>query len=291
MVRLQRAAAVSHRRGQIVEAVRVDAAVLLAIAGIAVTLVGQGRSAMPIIGAGWFVLSTFLLKRQASAATRQSALLREMFDTTLFHIPWRATVAGDPVGQPDISRLARGLARGSATDRQITNGWYDSTAGVHHPYDILITQEQNLGWDARLRRRYVAFVLSAAVGWSVIGLVAGMLIGHATIADILLGFFVPSLAAYQIAVDIVAGQQRAVAERERLNRIVTEELRRARPGPVSDTEWRRVRGLARDVQDGILRTRMDANHLPEWFYRRYQQHDERDFADTAQAHRHRLAAK
>lgn len=290
LIRLQRAAAASHQRGQSVEALRTSVAILFAAAGVAVTLTGHGRTALSITGFAWFLVSAFLLKRAAGATARQGALLQEMFDTGLFCLPWRCTVAGDPVPEPDVSRLARRLRPGSAKDRRITDGWYDSTEGVHHPYDVLVAQEQNLGWDARLRRRYALLILAAVIAWSCLGIVAGLAIAHVTLVSTLLSFFVPSLAAYQVAVEICTGQQKIAGERERLLRAVTTELKNAQAGPVSDPEWHRVRDVARDIQDGILRTRLDAIRVPEWFYRRYRNRDELDFADTAEGHRRRLAA-
>ena len=103
-------------------------------------------------------------------------------------------------------------------------------------------------------------------------------------------FFIPSLAIYQIALEIWIGQHRVAAERQRLNNLVTVELRAARPGTVSNSEWRRLRNVTRDVQDGILRTRLDVSRVPEWFYRRYRNRDELDFADTAESHRRRLSS-
>src|SRR5689334_24991634 len=79
MVRLQRAAAASHQRGQLIEAVRVNAAILLAAAGIVVTLAGHGRTAVTITGAAWFIMSAFFLRHAAAATARQGALLQEMF--------------------------------------------------------------------------------------------------------------------------------------------------------------------------------------------------------------------
>lgn len=289
MLRLQRAAAASHQRGQLIEAVRVGAAILLALTGVVVTLLGHGRSAVSIVGFFWFVISAFVLKRLAGETARQGALLQEMFDTSLFHLPWRSTVAGDPVPEPDVNRLARQLTPGSAKDDRIAAGWYDSTAQVHHPYDVLIAQEQNLSWDARLRRRYSHLVVTAAVGWTAVGLIAGLLIADVTLPETLLSFFVPSLAIYQLAYEIWTGQQKVTGERERLAKIVNDELRRGRPGPVSTKERQRLRDAARDIQDGILRTRLDTTRVPEWFYTRFREGDERDFADTAEGHRLRLS--
>jgi hypothetical protein len=289
MILLQRAAAASHQRGQLVESIRACAAVLLAAAGIVVTLTGHGRPVMSITGAAWFLVSAFLLKRTAAATARQGALLQESFDTTLFYLSWRSPVAGDPLPEPDVHQLARRLRQGGAKDQRITAGWYDSTEGVHHPYDVLIAQEQNLGWDARLRRRYASLILAAVVIWTGLGLVAGIVIANATIVNTMLSFFVPSLAAYQVALEIWAGQQKIAAERQRLLDAVTTELRNAQPGPVSEPQWHRVREVSRDIQDGILRTRLDPVRVPEWFYRHYRNRDELDFADTAEGHRERLA--
>lgn len=289
MLLLQRAAAASHQRGQLLEAVRVTAAVVLAAAGVLITLLGQGRTVVSIVGFFWFVVSAFLLKGLAGNTARQGALLQEMFDTALFYLPWRATVAGDPIPEPDVRRLARKLPRGSAKDKRITDGWYDPTNGVHHPYDVFIAQEQNLAWDARLRRRYSYLIAAAAILWATIGLVAGLVVADVSLGDTLLSFFVPSLAAYQIAYEIWSGQRKVADERDRLTKVVNTELHNGRPGHIPDDECHRLRNVARDVQDGILRTRLDTTRVPEWFYTRFRDDDERDFGDTAEGHRLRLA--
>ncbi|MEV6746548.1 S-4TM family putative pore-forming effector [Streptomyces sp. NPDC088251] len=289
MLLLQRAASASHQRGQFLEAVRVTAAVLLAAAGVLITLVGHGRTAVSIVGFFWFVVSAFLLKGLAGNTARQGALLQEMFDVALFHLPWRSTVAGDPIPEPDVRRLARKLPRGGAKDKRITDGWYDPTHEVHHPYDIFIAQEQNLAWDARLRRRYSHLLATLVMLWAAIGFVAGLVIADATLGDTLLSFFVPSLAAYQIAYEIWSGQRKVADERDRLTKVVNTELDNGHPGPVPDDEWHRLRDVARDVQDGVLRTRLDITRVPEWFYKRFRDDDERDFGDTAERHRVRLA--
>jgi len=289
MIQLQRAAAASHHRGQRVEAARVAAALMLAVGGVIVTLTGHGRTAWAIAGFVWFLVSAIPLRQLAVSTARQGALLQEMFDTALFYLPWRSTVAGDPVTDPDVARLARMLKHGSAKDQRILSGWYDPTGGVHHPYDVFIAQEQNLAWDARLRCRYGYLVLASAILWTSIGVLAGITIPRTTMAETVLSFFVPSLAAYQLALEIWQGQQRVAAERERLATIVATELRNAHAGPISDAERQRLRAIARDVQDGILRTRLDVSRVPERFYKWHRNNDERDFADTAEGHRRRLA--
>lgn len=290
MVRLQRAASVSHRNGQIIDAVRNVAALTLAAVGLVVTSVGHGRTVWTILGAAWFLISYFLLKNLMSATAKQGALLQEQFDTTLFDLPWRQAAAGDPVPDHDVRRLARKLPVGGKRDQRITSGWYDPTTGVHHPYDVFISQEQNLAWDARLRRNYSFWITTAAISWVVLGAIVVGLFGNATIPQAVLSFYVPSLAALQLALEIRSGQHKVADERERLAKIVQTELRNALPGPVPEAERNRLRAVARDVQDGIHRTRLDVARVPEWLYRYHRDNDERDFGDTAEGHRQRLAA-
>ncbi|MEU5903791.1 S-4TM family putative pore-forming effector [Micromonospora sp. NPDC047467] len=290
MVRLQRAAAASHQYGQKIEAIRNGMALLLAALGLITSATGQSRVLPAILGACWFVISFFLLKNMMSKTAKQGTLLQEQFDTALFHLSWRRAAAGDPVADHDIARLARRLVVGGKRDRRITDGWYDSTTGVHYPYDVLISQEQNLAWDARLRRTYSERIAAVAICWIIIGLIIGM-VTRATIPEILLSFYIPSLAAIQLATEIWSNQRRVADERERLAKIVQVELRDGQPGPLSDDLQQQLCAIARDVQDGIFRTRLDVARVPEWFYLRYRAADEHDFAETAETHRKRLAAK
>ncbi|MEN8650581.1 S-4TM family putative pore-forming effector [Streptomyces sp. 21So2-11] len=165
----------------------------------------------------------------------------------------------------------------------------DTPNEVHHPYDVFIAQEQNLAWDARLRRRYGHLIATTAMLWAAIGLIAGLVVAGVTLGDTLLSFYVPSLAAFQIAYEIWSGQRKVADERDRLTKVVSAELHNGRPGPVLDDEWHRLRNVARDVQDGVLRTRLDTTRVPEWFYRHFRDDDECDFGDTAEGHRLRLA--
>ncbi|WP_327097541.1 S-4TM family putative pore-forming effector [Nocardia vinacea] len=72
---------------------------------------------MLILGASCFLVSVSLLEAAARGASRERALLQEMFDTLVFHLPWRSTVAGEPVAQHDVARLARGVVPGSRADQ------------------------------------------------------------------------------------------------------------------------------------------------------------------------------
>ncbi len=289
MIELQRAAAVAHRKGQRLESAGLIVAISLALAGITVTLADVGTDAIAVLGFAWFLASSTVLHGAAIRSARTSALLQEQFDVSLFYLPWRDSVGGSPMAPYDIPGLARELEPGSVRDQRITDGWYDPVDAVHHPYDVLIAQEQNLGWDIRLRRRYANTVMTGGILWAILGGSIGYAV-NAGLADTVLGFYVPSLAVFRATLEIWHGQRKVATERERLIGLVTSALSAAVPEHPGDDEWTRLRDLARNIQDGVLRTRMETTRVPEWLYKRYRSSDEEDFARTAENRRSRLAA-
>ncbi len=286
MVTLQRASASVNRQGQYIEALRNTVTLAIAVGGLVLTIVDVGRGVLAVVAFLWFFFSNYL-KLKAAAVARAGALIQEKFDTELFYLPWPQVLAGDPVSDADVRRFARTL-KGAQRLKRITDGWYDPTDGVRYPYDVLIAQEQNLGWDARLRRTYGQWIAILATVWMVLGIILAVAL-KAQIPEILLSFYIPSLPALQLAWEIWTGQRRVAAERERLGRLVQTSLRDARPGSISDADRRRRRGTACDIQTGIFLTRVDVARVPEWLYRLLRPADEQDFADTAEGHRLRLA--
>ena len=228
MVRLQRAAAASHQRGQLIEAIRVSAAVAFAVAGIIVTLAGHGRTAVSIIGAAWFAVSAFFLGRAAASTVRQGVLLQEMFDTELFYLPWRPTVAGDQVPEPDVAQLARRLRPGCKKDLRILIGWYDPTGGVHQPLrgPYRPGAEPGMGRPppAPLRRA------GSCRGRDLERAGPDRRPAHRRSDDRqhACQFLHPLAGRLPDRAGIWIGQQRVAAERQRLNHLVTAELRAAR---------------------------------------------------------------
>jgi hypothetical protein len=105
----------------------------------------------------------------------------------------------------------------------------------------------------------------------------------------ILGFYAPSLAALQLPAETWFAQRKVAEERERLGRVLQSELRSAKPGPIPAKERERLRSLARDLQDGIFRTRVDVARVAERFYRLRRNADEQGFGETVEGHRSRPA--
>jgi hypothetical protein len=204
-------------------------------------------------------------------AALRAATTQELLDVTLFQIEWNAVAAGDPPSAAEISDLAR---RYRGPDDMIRD-YYE--IGGHRdlprPFDLLACQMQNLHWGTRIRQRFAGGVLAVVIGWSLTGVVAGILL-DLSLARLLLIWFLPALGALLMAFDLYRRQRDTAATRSRVLSLVRGRVKAhlARPDPRDDLVL-----LVRQVQDVILATRRAQARVPGWFFQRFRGQDRVDF--------------
>ena len=272
MMSLLRAMSVCHSRAQRLDALRTTVSVVIAGAGATVAFTGVSATAVTALGALWAVVNALGLASWSRGQLRRAATIQEMFDVDLFRLPWNAVAAGDRVAAHEISRLDRGF-RG--TERYLRD--YYEVPELPAPYDVLACQQQSLGWGARLRRRYAYTVLVAVATWTAVGVGYGVLAGL-TVAHLLLAWFVPSLGALLLGVEIYRGQREIAVERDRAMTIVEGHIASAVRDPAADAGD--LLTVARQVQDLLFRSRCTQPRVPNWFFRRFHAADRVDFQST-----------
>lgn len=288
-VELQRAATTTHGYTNAVATLQEFGAATIAVIGLTAAVLDKAQNAVAIGGFLWFLISALVLGPFAQRFTEQAARIQETFDCRIFHLPWNEALAPSScISRPQIVELAKKVQVGSEADKRITDGWYDPTDRLHYPYDVLVTQEQNLAWDLRLRKRFRYILAGIAITWTTIGF-AVTLFGT-SMAETLLVVFVPAAAAYDLGRERWRTQCHVENERTRLAELVSAALAEARPGPISVRKRNELQTLARQVQDGIYRTRAEFGRVPGILYRFYRASDEDQLAQVAEAQRARLAA-
>jgi hypothetical protein len=287
MLDLLRASTAAHVRQQRLETIRVTVSLAVAAAGVIAAFASVTAPVITAVGGTWALAYTILVSPLTKGQARRSAVIQEMFDTELFGLPWNATSAGARLRPDEISQLVRDFnPRRGRGDR--LRGWYVDTSGVPQPYDIFICQQQNLAWDARLRRRWSWVLLTAVATWVILGLVVGYAVS-VTIPEILLRWYIPSLAALIYGIENCKNQRDIATERERVMSLVQTEIDNARPTPSTD-EYARLVAKTREIQDIIFATRKQPARVPDWFYTRFREHDENDFRANAQHLRNKITS-
>ncbi|SCF44500.1 hypothetical protein GA0070216_11756 [Micromonospora matsumotoense] len=274
MMALLRAMAVCHSRAQRLDGLRMWISVGVGAAGAVVALTGVSGTAVTAVGALWAVANAVGLGSWSNGQIRRAATLQEMFDVELFGLPWNTVAVGERIGAHEVSRLDRAFRGG---ERYLHD--YYEVPPLPVPWDVLACQQQNLGWGARLRRRYAHAVLAGVAGWVLVGMTFGVVAGL-TVSQLLLQWFVPSLGALLLGVEIYRGQRDVAADRDRAMAIlqghITSAVRR-RDHPATTTELLTV---ARQIQDVIFHSRRGHPRVPNWFFRRFHAADRLDFQST-----------
>ncbi|MFF4144802.1 S-4TM family putative pore-forming effector [Streptomyces sp. NPDC001698] len=259
-----RAMTVSHRRAQRLANARMGVSVLLAVSGLVTVFVPHVSASVTVVGGVWAVAHSVGLTQWESSEARRAALLQESFDVRLFHLEWNSAMVGSPPASHLISSLSR---RYSGEEAELRD--YYEIPELPHPYDVVACQLQNLGWGARVRRRYARTVLAAVLLWLGGGLVVG-LTTRMEVLDLVLLWYVPSLGAAMMGLEVCRTQWQVAAERERVM-----ELLEARVAAGGDTGA--LMGFARQVQDVIFHSRQRYTRVPDWFFRRFKSTDRADF--------------
>jgi hypothetical protein len=279
MLNFLRAATVLYLRAQRIEMTRATICVLLAGAGAVVAFTIGTAPIVASMGGAWALVMVAGVIPWTRRLKGQAALFQEQFDTELFGLAWNSAVGGAKPTPYDRNRLARRLP---ASRNGKLRDWYVDTSGIPYPYDVLLCQQQNLGWDARLRRRWAQTIMWLILSWTTAGLTVGYL-GELKVSEVLLSWFVPSLGALILGLENYRGQVDLAAERERVTPLVQGALDQAgQPPQAAD----RLLVTARQVQDVILVTRRQPGWIPGWFYAGFREADEQDFrtsADTIRA--------
>lgn len=281
MLDLLRAASVLHLRAQRIEAVRAGVCLLLVAGGAVAAAVQDAAPAIAFAGGGWAIAMAAGVGPWTRRLNTRAAVFQESFDSELFGLPWNSTAAGPKPSPYERNQLVRGFPD-SRSGR--LRDWYADTSQIPYPYDVFLCQQQNLGWDARLRRRWARTVMSLICAWTLAGIVLGYA-ASLTVAEILVSWFVPSLGALILGFENYRGQLDIVAERERVAPLVQRVLDGAgRPGHSTA----QLLATAREVQDVIFATRRQPARVPDWFYVRFRTADEQDFQANVAALRERV---
>lgn len=259
-----RAMTVSHSRAQRLANARMGVSLLLAIAGLATAFVPGLTVSVTVLGGLWAVAYSVGLTSWESNEARRAALLQELFDVRLFRLEWNSASAGTPPAPQEISSLGRRFTGDEAELRD-----YYEIPELPRPYDVLACQQQNLGWGARVRRRFARTVLTAMLVWLGMGLAVG-LTARMSVLDLMLLWYVPSLGAVLMGVDVCRTQWQVAAERERVMGLLAEKV-------AAGGDTAALLTFARQVQDVIFQSRQRYTRVPDWFFRHFRNTDRSDF--------------
>ncbi|MGC4907079.1 S-4TM family putative pore-forming effector [Streptomyces cyaneofuscatus] len=193
---------------------------------------------------------------------KEAAASQELFDTNVFSLPWNDNLAERPSGAV-VSEAALRYTKNDLQD------WYTDTTPVPRPLDILICQRSNLGWSIAAHRAWSA--LFAAIGLLLLlyATAAALLLGS-SLATTLIGFYLPLIPGIKECVENWRSNADSIHSKQKVDG-------KALAIWVRAVEKKQVPhiGECRQLQDLILMSRQVNSPIPDWFYDRMKEKNQK----------------
>ena len=234
--------------------VRLGTSVAIGTIGVVLALMAPTTADyVSAVAAGWIVFSRLVLTPNEQRQRRRGNAAQELFDTSVYNLPWSTSVAGTKPVLQDI------LCWGKHQSDEKVHDWYPDTRPARYPVDVLLCQRATITW-ARQDHNLYADVLRWTVG---IAFVATVVIGIAldlSLGEYLLRLGVPVLPAGLDVLDIAADNADLATRKTHLEAEATALLERCVSTGLSPQE-----SETRELQNGIYATRVRPG-VPNWLY-------------------------
>jgi hypothetical protein len=219
--------------------------------------------------AAWIVTSRALLQPAEHRERQRAASAQELFDTTVFSLPWIRSVTGVPPAVQDIRTWGRHQNEDGLRD------WYPDTRPSQHPADVLLCQRWTITWARQDHALYARVLRAGVLAAFTVTLIIGVLL-NLSLGAYLLRLGVPILPAGLDVLDMATGNAELAVDKAHLESEANDLLARC----VDTKELPDLRAC-RDLQNGIYATRLKPG-VPQWIYRLTRADREDDMNAAAQ---------
>lgn len=250
LLQARAAARLAYARAGRIRTVQTFGAIGLALLAPLLVVFWPGASGvLAVIAVVWLLAARTALDAWHRRTRLQAVHYQELFDATLFALPWNTSLAGP-----------RRLVREAVTARTRPtiprdHGWYEDVPDVPWPLDILACQTQNLMWTRRNHRGYARLL------WAVLALtvLAAVLLAAArdlTLEQGIVQLAVPLTPALLDLSELPRRHTDAARDQEQLETAIDELLAERTAGrPVTAED-------CREIQDGIFERRVHQPPVP-----------------------------
>ena len=238
---------------------------LVAVLGLLAAMsMGVGIShLLPTFALLSWLLDQQALKRAESAFRTEAATIQESFDCAVLDLPWPLYKGIDQPNDDRVQHLVR--AARVKGELQSLDNWYPPDTIPPDPLLAKIhCQRLNCWWDVNLRRKWSALVTVFFCGCLGLLLVLSVMTG-ATVAK-LIAILASNIRVVAWGLAERQNQAEAIVRVEGIHSFLSSFTAHHPPSPAD----------IRSVQDAILDHRRANPPVPEWFYQRYRDDQERE---------------
>jgi hypothetical protein len=259
LLRAQRS--VYHRAKRFLAAQVVLTVVLPVIASLCVAMWPELKAVAAAVALCVVVVDVTLLDRLQRDLRKLAAKIQEVFDCDVLSLKWNAFTVG---GRPDPESIHEASSKyGLTHDRELAD-WYPTVVGeVPIHMARIICQRTNLFYDARLRRRFANWTLTASLVIGGLLFVLGVML-RLSLDAMVLGVVTPVVPIVVWGLREHQRQKDAAEASDRLKAQAEDLWNRLLDGGCTESD---CTAQARLFQNAIFERRSSAPVVFEWIYR------------------------
>jgi hypothetical protein len=231
----------------------------------------------------WGVVVTFvdfpILNRLQKSMQEKAAKIQQLFDCDVFQMNW-ISLNCETRPEPELVRNYSARFRQNNLDYSELHNWYPvSVCQLPLEQARFICQRTNIWWDAKLRRRYANWLLSALVAILVTIALVGLFL-NLTLENLLLAFLVPLMPTFSFGLRQYFEQIEAANRLDRLRENSEAILQSIVGGKINSQDLERE---SYNLQSQIYDNRRRSPLIFDWLYFLLKRQDEEQMNVGAEA--------
>lgn len=220
------------------------------------------------IFASLLLIISFFIGYCSNINQTKAANIQEQFDCALFELEYETIISSEEV----IRVAENALAKDVGLKEQVRNWYSDAISKFDFPYSALACQQQNIGWNISLSKRYFKFLLYITLLELVLTIVFGFSwnsIKSFLNLENLYNFFVFAISFLKSSVIVLINLRKSIKEKEEfLNRRMNVFQ------DINNNEVSEMKHILKSTQEKIYEFRKNHRPIPDYFYKFYKYKEE-----------------
>lgn len=222
------------------------------------------------LAATFFLTISLLIGKVSKNSQEKAAEIQQQFDCSLFKLDYQPVVDNEEI----LKISDEAISKDSGIKEQVRNWYTDAISKFNFPYSALACQQQNIGWNISLDKRYLNFLLFFLL--SLIILILGIGLIWNGIKPLFYSgfgncynFLVFSSAIIKIPLSGARSIRNQIKEKEEFIKEKHEIF-----SDISANSIDCIPYILKEIQSNIFRFRKNHKPIPDFFYKFYKYREE-----------------
>ena len=222
------------------------------------------------LAATFFLTISLLIGKVSKNSQEKAAEIQQQFDCSLFKLDYQPVVDNEEI----LKISDEAISKDRGIKEQVRNWYTDTISKFNFPYSALACQQQNIGWNISLDKRYLNFLLFFLLSSIIVILGIGLIwngikpLFYSGFGNCY-NFLVFSSAIIKITLSSARSIRNQIKEKEEFIKEKHEIF-----SDISANSIDCIPYILKEIQSNIFRFRKNHKPIPDFFYKFYKYREE-----------------